>query len=222
MKNTIIIILVLCSFVSWGQNSGFEIGIEAGPSIKWMRKYPVHNFRHAGMGFTIGSTVTYNYKNNLSFKSGLSFERKGFHDFTLLNDQFQNVTDIIIRSQRMDYIILPVSIQYRWPGKVGTFIHGGQYLGVLLSNKETDLIDINPPEKEVVSYIPSNRVDFGLFSGVGMFIDSKGGSILQFELRYNMGITSTNSAPDSQEYKSRTNSLVLVVGLAVPVNKKYE
>lgn len=216
--------LIICSLVSIGnsvnlhaQNSMFDLGLEGGPNLSTMlisSSNPAFDFNPDPAIFGSGGFIfQYNFKNFLSLKSGLSYQRKGYQIKDLnYTDQSGNPIGNGRASSRFDYLTFPVLVKASFGKKVHFFVNAGPYVGYLLS--KTDLMKINGNKtiyKDPLDATGINRWDFGVASGVGISIPVRTYWAISVELRNYSGLLDLT---ESNTTKWLTNTTDLRVGVA--------
>ncbi len=94
------------------------------------------------------------------------------------------------------------------------FINAGPYVGYLM--KVTAVTDENEsvPHTELDLTDKSYKYDFGIYAGVGAKIPIKHKLAFKVEVRNNLGLVNTRSAPIEEEGGSvKTNSTNLLLGV---------
>jgi hypothetical protein len=190
MKNMmLIIILVLSSIIAAGQYPRIQLGVEGGPGLALM--FSPKNwdqFAHTRLGFATGLTLQWDATSLFSFRTGLSFERKG-SAFSYEDEQDKKV----ITHLNKDYLILPLLARLSFGKKVRFFINAGPYFGYLLhTSSENELWGPFSSNRDIV--IPNSTsywFDFGISAGLGIFIPVCKNIGLSLEARDNLGFIDT-------------------------------
>ncbi|WP_300662771.1 porin family protein [Fluviicola sp.] len=216
--------LIIFSLISIGnhsdlyaQNSMFDLGLEGGPNLSTMlvsSSNPAFDFDPNPAIFGSGGFIfQYNFKNFLSLKSGLSYQRKGYQSGnTVFSDASGNIIGTGKTSSRFDYLTFPVLVKASFGKKVSFFVNAGPYAGYLLS--KTDRMKINKQETiytEDLKHSGFNRWDFGIASGVGIAIPIRTYWVISVEARNYSGLT---DLAESGITKWLTNTTDLRVGVA--------
>jgi hypothetical protein len=213
-------LLITISFISIGitssiraQNSMFDLGLEGGPNLSTMLiKSPLFDFNPDPAIFGSGGFIfQYNCKNFLSFKTGISYQRKGFQikDIPYL-DQSGNTLGMGTSTSRLDYLTFPVLVKASFGKKVNFFVNAGPYVGYLL--QKTDRTKINSTSNTYKDNLSGmNRWDFGVAGGIGIAIPIRTFWVISVEVRNYSGLL---DIAYSNNTKWLTNTTDLRVGVA--------
>lgn len=217
-------IFIILSFLSIGttsslraQNSMFDLGLEGGPNLSTMlisSSIPGLDFDPNPAIYGSGGFIfQYNFKNFLSLKTGLSYQRKGYQiNNTFFSDVSGNVIGTGKISSRFDYLTFPVLVKASFGKKVSFFVNAGPYVGYLLA--KTDRMKMNKQEtiyKDDLNYSGFNRWDFGIASGVGIAIPIRTYWVISVEARNYSGLMDITKPSTT---KWLTNTTDLRVGVA--------
>ncbi len=211
-------ILITLSFISIGitsiqaQSNRYDWGIEGGPNLSTFRikNNPFLDARPRILG-SGGFIFQYNTKKILSFKTGFSYQRKGFQsqDFTYTNSN----GDIIGEGNSalsFDYITLPILVKASFGKKVQFFVNAGPYVGFLLAKNERFILD-NETISENKNMSGLNRWDFGITGGIGVAIPIKEFWMVHAEVRNYTGLADLNSSGSVANMYTNTTDLRLGV-----------
>lgn len=219
MKN----ILITLSFISLGittslhaQTNRYDWGIEGGPNLSTFRV--VNNLFLDPKPAIFGSggfIFQYNTKKILSFKTGFSYQRKGFKfsDMTF-TDNTGNYIGKGKSTSTYDYITLPLLVKASFGKKVQFFINAGPYLGFLLAKTERTELDLNGNGNQIFKNKDMSgfkRWDFGVAGGIGVAIPIKESWMISVEARHYYGILNITTIGDNQYYTNTTDLRVGVV-----------
>jgi hypothetical protein len=225
MRNLIITIFFISigmSFTLRAQNNRYDWGIEGGPNFSTMivKNYPYleDNIKPAIFG-SAGFIFQFNTKKILSFKTGFSFQRKGFQtsDF-IFTDNSGNYIGKGKSISTFDYITLPLLVKASFGKKVKFFVNAGPYGGFLLA--QTDHFKLSGHDDYVTKndFKYTNRWDFGFAGGIGVAIPIKEFFQISVEVRNYSGILNINKANVDMQVsgngsKLYTNTTDLRVGV---------
>lgn len=210
MKN----ILIILSFISIGitslhaQSNRYDWGIEGGPNLSTFRveNNPFLDARPKIYG-SGGFIFQYNTKKILSFKTGFSYQRKGFQsqDFSYVD----NNGNFIGNGKSVfsfDYITLPILVKASFGKKVQFFVNAGPYVGFLLAKNERFVMD-----KETISENKNmsglQRWDFGVTGGIGIAIPIKETWMVHAEVRNYFGLIDLDSWGNTANMYTNTTDL---------------
>jgi len=216
MKN----ILIILSFSFFGittslhaQNSMFDLGLEGGPNLSTLLiKNTFFNSDPKPAVFGSGGFIfQYNFKNFLSLKTGISYQRKGYQEDMIFTDNAGNYSGKGTISSRLDYLTLPILVKASFGKKVQFFVNAGPYVGYLL--QETDRKKFNGTTTNQADLNASgiNRWDFGVAGGVGIAIPIRTFWVISIEARNYSGLSDINQYSNT---KWLTNTTDLRVGVA--------
>ena len=219
MKNTLIVL----SFLSIGsissihaQNSMFDLGLEGGPNLSTVSITSTlfdANPKPAVFG-SGGFIFQYNFKNFLSIKTGLSYQRKGFQ---FPESTFVNANGDFIGTGRtvysLDYMTFPILVKASFGEKVQFFVNAGPYVGFLLGKTERAKLTLNDSEQisKNKDMTGLNRWDLGVAGGVGIAIPIRTYWVISVEARNYTGLL---DIAESSNVKWLTNTTDLRVGVA--------
>ncbi len=219
--NRIFIILLFISIGNnsklYAQNSMFDLGLEGGPNLSTMfvnSNNPFFDFDPKPAIFGSGGFIfQYNFKNFLSLKTGLSYQRKGYQLSNIpFLDANGNIAGTGKTSFRFDYLTFPVLVKASFGKKVNFFVNAGPYVGYLLA--KTDRTKLNGSETiytNDLNYSGINRWDFGVASGVGIAIPIRTYWVISVEARNYSGLMDIT---ESSMTKWLTNTTDLRIGVA--------
>ncbi|WP_430403773.1 porin family protein [Fluviicola sp.] len=219
MKN----ILIALSFVFFGtttslhaQNSMFDLGLEGGPNLSTMLiSSTLFDFDPQPEIFGSGGFIfQYNFKNFLSLKTGISYQRKGYQlkDITPVDQNGNILSTTATSSSRLDYLTFPILVKASIGKKVNFFVNAGPYIGYLL--QKTDRLKYDgstTTSKDDLSINGMNRWDFGVAGGIGIAIPIRTFWVISIEARNYSGLL---DIAQSSNTKWLTNTTDLRVGVA--------
>ncbi|WP_341904817.1 porin family protein [Fluviicola taffensis] len=218
MKN----ILIALSFVFFGtttslhaQNSMFDLGLEGGPNLSTILvSSTLFDFDPQPAVFGSGGFIfQYNFKNFLSLKTGISYQRKGYQLKDLLfTDNSGNQIGTGTTSSRLDYLTFPILVKASFGKKVNFFVNAGPYIGYLLQKTDRTKFDGSTTTfKDDLSINGMNRWDFGVAGGIGIAIPIRTFWVISIEARNYSGLL---DIAKSSNTKWLTNTTDLRVGVA--------
>lgn len=197
-----------------GQTQRLSIGIEGGPSLISLRGNSAVNSYGSGFSFAAGVAVQYNISTHFSLRTNVHFERKGTNTKVLFTD----VNGATIRDGRIhlnfDYITLPLLARYSVGERIRFMANAGPFVGYLLNQTGSFRGVGNDPSIEYFRLQDFNRIDFGIALGVGTAIPIGSHILFSVELRDNLGLMNISKVPVIGNGSIKTNSVVLLIGLA--------
>ncbi len=186
----------------------FRFGIEAGPNLTEIygdRYRPLHTV--PAVAFSCGFNFQAALIKHLSFKTGLSFERKveKIQEDVNYSDETMQATVSGRGHSNFDYLTLPLLIQFDAGHPVNFFANLGPYFGVMVHGKGI----VETPDNSTYTFTPNtNKFDMGISFGLGLAVEIKQSFTLTFEARNNLSLL-----PLYSKYKElKTNSTVLLFG----------
>lgn len=215
MKNTLITLAFIAIGVTSPQaqtSNRYDWGIEGGPNLNTFRMSgnPFFSIEPAVYG-SGGFIFQYNTKKILSFKTGFSFQRKGYQIKDLFfTDNMGNYTGSGKIVATLDYITLPLLVKASFGKKTQFFINAGPYAGFLLNGKSrafngNKVVDEDNFTGDV------NRFDFGVTGGIGIAVPIKESWRIHAEVRNYFGLMDLDESAFSDLYTNTTDLRLGVV-----------
>lgn len=215
MKNTFIIL----SFISIGitplyaqSSNRYDWGIEGGPNASTFLLYNSAHLDLKPVIFgSVGFIFQYNMKKILSFKTGFSFQRKGYQTDDLTYLSYHSHYPGTKKGVFMyDYITLPFLVKASFGKKVKFFINAGPYLGFLLARTKRFMTDQGTvtSKSDLSSF---QRLDFGAAGGIGVAIPIKKVWMVHVEVRNYFGLQNMNESGNTNMYTNTTDLRLGVV-----------
>jgi len=205
--------LVMISSALFSQESKISVGLHIAPSITSIRGNSMIDKYDSRFVISPGLTFDYHITQNLSFNSGLAFERKGAKTEMFLTD----ITGVSIGNQEVkinyDYLTLPLMATYNTNGKVSFYIGGGTFLGFLISQKFVSSAVDDTPGKTEDNTDNTKRIDIGLSLTTGVNIPMADKLTLDLGLRDYLGLINTSKVISINDGSIKTNSFSIVLGL---------
>jgi len=195
IKNTIIILTILLSSLSYAQND-IKFGINGGATFSSIRGNEAADESKSSLDFLIGVTVDYPINEKLSIKTNLNYERKS------VNVESFSVENVNIRST-YSYITLPVLLKYNFDS---FYINGGPFVGFLINANSKS--DDGGPDFEFTDL--NRNIDAGVSLGIGKRIDLSN-NYLDIEIRNNLGLVNISEVEVLNDGTIKTNSLNLIL-----------
>lgn len=214
LRNSILIVLILCSSLTFAQTNKFEIGLEMGPSLISLRGNDIIDKNNdLSFGFSSGLTFQYNFPKLISIRTNISFERKGLTTQGTATDQYGNQIGEITFHSNLDYLTIPILGRLTFGKKINIFVNAGPYIGYLI--KQTDVTEAfgEHPKTETDNTDNFKRIDFGITTGLGARFPIKKKLFLSVEIRNNLGITNISSVSVVNDGAIKTNSTNLLIGI---------
>lgn len=195
----------------------FDLGLEGGPNLSTIfMKSALFNVNPKPAIYGSGGFIfQFNFKNFLSLKTGVSYQRKGYQlkDLLFVDGSTGNmIYENGKLSTRLDYLTFPVLVKASFGKKVSFFVNAGPYVGYLL--QKTDRTKINgstTTDQTDLSTSGLNRWDFGVAGGIGIAIPIRTFWVISVEARNYSGLMDITK-PSTTEWL--TNTTDLRVGVA--------
>ncbi|WP_343636161.1 porin family protein [Fluviicola sp.] len=215
MKNTFIITLFFALGITSLQaqtSNRYDWGIEGGPNLSTFRAQEMPFFDISPAVYGSGGFIfQYNTKKILSFKTGFSYQRKGYQikglTFTDVDGNYLETGKAIVS---LDYITLPLLVKASFGKKTQFFINAGPYGGFLLSAKGRYIYNGQENQKETFTN-DVQRWDFGVASGIGIAIPIKEAWKIHAELRNYFGLIDLSNSGGGTGIYTNTTDLRLGV-----------
>ena len=174
----------------------------------------IEEYHNPTLCYAAGINYQYSFNESFSFFSALDYERKGSVANATATDQSGEPVGEIVAHANYDYLVLPLLARFSFGKQLKMFMNAGPYVGYLL--KVTSVTDENDiiPYTELDVTDESYKYDFGISAGLGMKIPIKNKISFNVEVRNNLGLVNTRSAPIEEEGGAvKTNSTNLLLGV---------
>ncbi|MFD1161511.1 porin family protein [Hwangdonia seohaensis] len=185
----------------------FKIGLNAGINYPDIRGYEYAKYNKFKVGYLLGVTFDYYFKENLSLKTNINYERKikkiqlTYFNYEAEETGRENFNEIY------EYINIPILLKYEFESS-NFFINGGPFFNYLLNNK----IEPDYPNDDSDLITELKKIDFGLSLGIGTNISLNEKNDLTIEIRDDFGILDTGGVPRPIGGTIKTNTIKLVLG----------
>lgn len=214
--------LLYCTLAT-GQINKFELGIEGGPSLTYLRGNEVlKEINDPTIGFSGGVTFQYNFPKIVSLRTNVSFERKGSVVKSNFTDANGNPMGEFKVYTNFEYLTLPVLARVSFGKKFKFFTNVGPYFGFLI--KQTFVTEETDQFQGGTSDNTENdkRFDVGLSGGIGGSLTVKGKFVITLEARHNLGLYNVSKVPVANDGSILTNSTNLLIGFAYGFGARTE
>jgi hypothetical protein len=203
---TLTLIFIFAGNVLHAQKNRFDVGIEGGPNLSFfIQKGTAYSGNRTPNIFaSSGIIFQYNCKKVFSFRTGLSYQQKGYQTAVYGQENAKSTS-------RFDYLTLPFLVRATFGKKVHFFLNVGPYIGFLIGKTDRLAIESYEPignEKE--DYRPR---DFGFAGGLGIAVPIKKHWMISLEARNYSGILDIHIHPGVNGYVL-TNTTDLNLGVA--------
>lgn len=203
-KRLIITAMVSIMLLSFPAIAQISVGTRQGISFSTLSKIgDIYDNNQFTTSYTGGIFLTVPVKGHLSFAPEVNFIRKGRSDE-------QNEITLGNVSKHYDYLQVPVMVRYNSTltesDNYTIFFNAGPYAGFLLKSQTKKA---GSSEWINDSYESNDKdPDFGLMAGSGVTVPLNKCK-LQFDLRYEMGLSKLNNQPEDY----RTKAISLAAGI---------
>ncbi len=201
LQNSLLIALLLCASLTFGQTNRVAIGFETGSSLVLL--YQNNVFDDLAWGFSSGLAFQYNSTNHTSIGTGISLERKVFTVHATLTDISGKELGEMTFHPTYDYLTIPLLVRQTLGKKNNYFVNAGPYLGYLINQTNVSL-----PQPET-----NKRFDLGLITGFGMLFPVDKNLFLSLELRNNLELVGSDYIPEVNGHTPKTNATFLLFGI---------
>lgn len=190
----------------YAQKNRFDVGIEGGPNLSFfIQKGAAYSGNRTATIFaSTGITFQYNCKQVFSFRTGISYQQKGYQTPVYGQENAKSTS-------RFDYLTLPFLVRATFGKKVHFFLNMGPYVGFLFGKTDRLIMDYyTPMGNEKKDYKP---LDFGFAGGLGMAVPIKKHWLISLEARNYFGMVDIHIYPGVNGYVL-TNTTDLNLGVA--------
>lgn len=217
-----LILSVILATTALGQQNKFEIGVEGGPSIIFLRKnINTGELYKPAFGFSGGIFLQSNFSSIFSIRTNIAFERKG----EIYTGKYLLGLTMPSRNLNFDYLTLPILVRATLGKKVNYFINAGPFFGYLI--KHTAIIKDPNIQQNTTDFTNFyNRFDTGISAGLGISVPIKEKFSISCEIRNNLGLYKISDSPYliasrfPIESTIKTNSTNLLIGLGYKLGSK--
>ncbi|MEO6903030.1 MAG: porin family protein [Bacteroidia bacterium] len=200
------ILLLTFGLTTYGQTNKFYIGVDGGPSLIFLRGSKViDNHQKSAIGFSGGLFFQFNFKNVISLRTNVAFERKGGKFTAPATDNNGTSIGELTACSSIDYLTLPVLVRATFGNKIQYFINAGPYFGYLLRDRVVVKGD------NILTFIgdytaSDKRFDTGISTGLGLSVPLNKNLAVSFEIRNNLGLYNISAYPIDNNGTIKTNS----------------
>ncbi len=216
MKKVLILsTLLFLSLQMKAQKNQWELGIEGGPNcdllFSLVEQNPIPDFN-----YICAITTEYKIDSIFSIKTGLSFEKMNFSGFggyevpPVLDQPTWNSFSYPVGID-LNYLVVPVLTKFEWGDNAKFFVNGGPYFAYLA---EAHYLVADPVGSGGMHYFNSRisnfkPYDMGASAGFGFDIPLLKKLILDWELRFNFGLTRIIYPADNAPYNNQSANFIL-------------
>ena len=203
-----------------GQQNKFDIGLEGGPSLTFLRGNELlEKFNEPKVSFMGGLSFQYNFPKIISIRTGFAFERKGaVAKGTMLDINGNNIGNFTTHSN-FEYLTAPILVRAALGNKMKFFINAGPFFSYLI--KQTFVSQgTNIPKTVGDNSNLDKPFDMGITAGLGVAIPLKEKFSFSCEIRNNLGLYNVSEVPIYNNGSIKTNSTNLLIGFAYKIGSR--
>lgn len=192
-----------------GQTHKWQIGLEGGTSIFFLRGDAVPQVLEPSLGYIGGISAQYHITPRFSLKSGIAFEKKQMKIEASITDSVGAFAGTLQINLNFYYYNFPLLAQLTFGNEIQFFVNAGPYLGQLIQQTNITEARDSQPEMRVEFTESYKDIDLGLAAGCGVAMSLGDRIFLNLEIRDNLGLYDI----DAFNGEIRTNSLYGMMGL---------
>lgn len=198
---------------AYGQTNKFDMGVEGGPSLIFLRGNEIiKQFHDPTIGFSGGLFFQYNIKKIISLRTNIAYERKGSALTSQATDINGNPLGEFTANTNFDYLTFPILVRATFGRKIQYFVNAGPYFGYLLKQSIVREGDNNPSTSSDNTSL-NKRFDTGISMGLGLSVPINSNFALSFEMRNNLGLYNVSAVQVANNGTIKTNSTNFLFGL---------
>jgi hypothetical protein len=211
------ITLILLTFISlglFGQDK-INVGIEGGGGFRYFRGNSIVDKENSILGYSGGLIFQYNFSKIFSFKTGITYDRKGWgQNVTITNNSGMFLYKTIAKLN-YDYLIVPLLVKASFGNKIKYFVNVGPYIGYGVNNNFFISGEgFRPDENGDNKFDQTLKYDLGISSGLGIQYPINDKIRISIEIRNNYGMLNINKRKYSSIYSFYTSSTNLLLGVS--------
>lgn len=210
-------LIVLTTTSSWAQDGRWQLGVQAGPGLSWLRGNRLINRSDALFGPAAGLTVQVDLSKRFGVRLGAGYQRKGMREEVTLTDVNGTPVRVVSSRNAMDHLVVPVMAQVSFGDRARLVIAAGPYAGLLMHSRRSF-----GDERDYPTVDNTNELepwDLGVSASVGGAFDVSGHIVLRTEVRYDKGLTNISALPVVDDGSIRTHAVSLLVGCSYRFGK---
>lgn len=220
LKSLTIGLFLLSTGIVYGQTNRFDLGIEGSPSLTFLRGNDfIDNNHKPTIGFSGGLFFQFNFKNVISLRTNIAYERKGSVLTSQATDINGNSLGEITTHTNFDYLTFPILIRATFGKKIKYFANVGPYFGYLIKQTFASEGD-NIPTTTSDNTSLDKRFDTGISTGIGLSVPIKTKFAVSFEIRNNLGLYNVSAVPIANNGSIKTNSTNFLFGFTYKLGQR--
>jgi hypothetical protein len=218
-KKVFLIAAVVFTYLpSFSQPYKFETGVEGAFSIATLRGSEMIDQNYTGLyAFSFGMSFQFNFKKNISIRTGIASERKGATTDVTFSDSNGNIVGNGAMMNELDYLVFPLLFRLNFRGKINCFINAGPYYSTLLKAADHYVAPGVLKEGHIDYTHQFEKWDAGIAAGVGIgsFLNENKKIITTLELRYSRGLKDINASRQYVHAEAmKASSVQIMFGIA--------
>ncbi len=207
----------------WTQSNKYNIGIDAGPNLSIILQKGMKQRNTQPIVLVSGGlTFQYNCKKLFSFKTGISYQRKGELTPSATHTSYYGEEYKTGRyTSYLDYLTVPFLARFTFGKKINFFATVGPYFGYLLRDRIEEYNNGKYEYYEPDTYF-QYRWDFGFAGGIGVAIPIKKRWLFSLEACNYSGILNIDQNSKSKDSHEYTNTTDLRLGISYKLGFRSE
>lgn len=201
--------LIACSALI-AQTGRFEVGIQLGPSLGWLRGNKAIDGTDPLLGPSAMTTLRYALSKHLGVSTGLGYQGKGMVEEITLTDINGNLLRQVNSRYALDYLMIPLMLRASFGNRARLVVGAGPYAGMLLRSRQSFGDEREFPTVDNADDL--KQWDMGISGSLGGELPLSDKLRLQAEMRYDKGLTNISALPVVDDGSIRTNAVSLLVG----------
>ncbi|MBL8009955.1 MAG: PorT family protein [Flavobacteriales bacterium] len=210
-------LVVLATTSSWAQDGRWQLGVQAGPGLSWLRGNRLINSSDALLGPAAGLTVQYDLSERFGVRLGAGYQRKGSQVNATFTDVNGNPIATVKLRTALDQVTFPLMATAGFGTTVRLEVGAGGFVGVLLRGRTVPAGGSEFAEQDITDTM--ERLDAGVSASVGGAFDVGDNLVLRTEVRYDKGLMNISAVPVIDDGSIRTNAVSLLVGCSYRFGK---
>lgn len=191
------------------QTSRYEAGVQAGPTLSWLRGNKALDSTDPLMGPAVGLTFQYNLSSMLGIRLGAGYQQKGSStDVTFTDVNGTTIGSGTLRNE-LQYLSIPLMLRFGFGEKFRVSAGAGGYAGVLMSARYTTT-GFDFADQTITDDF--ENLDIGVCASVSGALALGEHLSLGAEARYDKGLTNISALPVVDDGSVRTNAVFLLLG----------
>lgn len=191
------------------QMSKYEVGVQAGPSLSWLRGNKLLDRTDALFGPVAGLTFQYNLSSALGVRLGAGYQQKGSSTDVNFSDVNGNTIGSGAVRSELQYLNIPLMLRFGVGEKFRVSGAVGGYAGIRMSARyKTTGFDF--PNATTTDEFEA--LDVGVCASLSGALAVSETIGLSLEARYDKGLTNISALPVVDDGSIRTSAVCLMMG----------